>query len=347
MRPGLKKPNKITTTAMNTRHPIKTILPLAAVAAAFTLAPTAEADTVVQTSSADLNLTGRDVLAAVNFYDPDRTGNGQRTVDSTIQGVTFDNFRVNADDTGSPIALSAGVAGATLSTVINQSPGREWGSDPTALDFSGPDATEAENLANGGMYFQDSETATLTFAFGAGWADTAVEVQMPGGGVWGRTERIGKLVMSVGDSGSLGELVDRGIDPVEGPQTELLTFNAVTDGSGGLAIDVVNQNVDGSFGSRQWTFLMGTIVTAGPSSFQPFAITEIDYAPDTGMLTLTWNSSPNETYGVYLSTDMIDWSFEIDDDVDADAGDTTTKSYDLTTDGLAGAGRVYFRVERL
>jgi len=331
---------------MNTRHPIKTILPLAAVAAAFTLAPTAQADTVVQTSSADLNLTGRDVLAAVNFWDPGRENEGHRTV-GVIQGVDFDDFRINDDDTGSPIALSAGVAGATLSTVINQSPGREWGSDPTALDFSGPDATEAENLANGGMYFQDSETATLTFAFGAGWADTAVEVQMPGGGVWGRTERIGKLVMSVGDSGSLGELVDRGIDPVEGPQTELLTFNAVTDGSGGLAIDVVNQNVDGSFGSRQWTFLMGTIVTAGPSSSQPFAITEIDYAPGDNMVTLTWDSREGEKYAVKFSKDMTSWGGDLDDDVDADAGDTTTKSYDLTTAGLAGAGRVYFRVERL
>jgi len=244
-------------TEMKPKNTTKSTLSLAAaVAAAFTLAPTAQAATIIQSSSADLNLTGRTVLAAVNFYDPARIGDGQRTV-GTIQGVDFDDFRVNVDDTGSPIALSAGVAGATLSTVFTQFAGREWGADPTSLGFGGPDATEAQNYVNGGAYFQDSETATLTFAFGASYALTDVEVQMPGGGVWNRNERDGKLVMSV-DSVVKGELVDRGI-----PNYELLTFNATTDASGGLAIKVVNDwhELAPDTGQRQWTFLMGTTVT--------------------------------------------------------------------------------------
>ena len=210
----------------------KMITFLAVFALVLALAPATQAATIVQTSSADLNLTGRDVLAAVNFYDPARIGDGQRTA-GAIQGVDFDDFSCTTDDTGSPIALSAGAAGATLSTVIAQDPGREYGSDPTALAFSGPDATEAENLANGGMYFQDSVGATLTFAFGGSYASTAVEVQMLGGGVWARTDRTGELVMSVGASGPLGGLEDRGTP-------DLLTFNATTDGSGNLVIDIEN-----------------------------------------------------------------------------------------------------------
>jgi hypothetical protein len=93
----------------------KMITFLAAFALVLALAPTAQAATVVLTSSTQLNLDGRDVLAAVNFYDPDRES--ARTVGS-IQGVDFDDFRINVDDTGLPIALSAGAAGATLSTVI-------------------------------------------------------------------------------------------------------------------------------------------------------------------------------------------------------------------------------------
>ena len=244
---------------------MKMITFLAVFALVLALAPATQADTIVQTSSADLNLVDRDVLAAVNFYDPNRTGDGQRTA-GVIQGVDFHDFDATTVDTGLPIALSGGVAGATLSTVFAQGVGREWGSDPTALGFSGPDATEAENLVNGGIYFQDSETATLTFAFGGSYADTAVEIQMMGGGVWNRNDRKGKLVMSV-DSGAglveVGELVDNGI-----PNYELLTFNATTDASGGLVIEVVNDYSSlstpppGDDGSRQYTFLMGTIVTA-------------------------------------------------------------------------------------
>lgn len=269
---------------MKMKNTTKSTLSLAAaVAAAFTLAPVAQAGTVIQSSSADLNLTGRTVLAAVNFYDPNRIAEGQRTA-GVIQGVDFDDFRVNVDDTGSAIPLSGGVAGATLSTVFQSGFGREWGSDPTALGFSGPDATEAENYVNGGINFEDSQTATLTFAFGASYALTDVEVQMPGGGVWNRNERDGKLVMSV-DSGAglveVGELVDRGI-----PNYELLTFNATTDASGGLVIEVVNDwhELAPDTGQRQYAFLMGTTVTAAATT--PAAITlenptHVSGTPDT------------------------------------------------------------------
>ena len=239
----------------------KTIVLLVLAALVLALAPAAQADTIVQTSSEDLNLAGRDVLAAVNFHDPARVGDGNVTVDNPIQGVTFDNFDCTTDDTGSPIALSTG---ATLSTVISQGFGREFYNPPVFGTFTGPDATEAENLANGGMYFQDSVGATLTFAFGGSYADTAVEVQMLGGGGWARTDRTGELVMSV-DGVELGGLEDRGTP-------DLLTFLATTDNSGNLVIDVVNDYSSlstpppGDDGNRQYTMLTGTIVTAASRS---------------------------------------------------------------------------------
>lgn len=55
---------------------------------------------------------------------------------------------------------------------------------------------------------------------------------MLGGGVWARTERIGKLVFPVGGGDSLGELVDRNTP-------DLVTFSTTTDASGNLVIDDV------------------------------------------------------------------------------------------------------------
>jgi hypothetical protein len=131
----------------------KIIVLLAVSALVLAMAPAAQADTVVFNDSGQLNLTGsgRTVLAAVNFYDPGRISNGQRTV-GTIQGVDFDDFDSRNQDTGSPITLLAGAAGSTLSTVIPSSDGREFGSDPAALAFSGPENTAAENHAMGGAY---------------------------------------------------------------------------------------------------------------------------------------------------------------------------------------------------
>ena len=43
---------------------------------------------------------------------------------------------------------------------------------------------------------------------------------------------------------------------------------------------------------------------------------------------------------------MEGWDGDLDDGVDAHAGETTTKTFDLEPAGLEEAGRVYFRVEK-
>ena len=341
---------------MNTKHPVKTIVPRAALAAALALAPTAQADVVQFTGDAasQQNLAGRDVLAAVNFYDPFRA---QSYPVGAIQGVDFDDFRTNVDDTGLPIALSAGVAGATLSTVIAQSEGREFegaagsgGANETQIGSFSPqnaDNIEAERLANGGAYYQSGSTpASMTFAFGSGYANTAVEVQMLGGGIWGfavtsAATHATQIDVSVGAGGTLATIEDRGYN------MQLHTFEATTDGSGNLQLDLLQSPTPPATNHR-YNIIAGITVTVAGSSSQPFAITAIDYAPDTGGLTLTWHSRPNETYSVYLSTDLIDWNWDLDDSIPADADETTTTAiFDLNADFPEGIPEsVSFRVKK-
>ncbi len=85
-----------------------------------------------------------------------------------------------------------------------------------------------------------------------------------------------------------------------------------------------------------------------PPAAADLEITEIDYAPDTGSLTLTWNSSPNETYGVYFSTDLIDWKIDLEGSFPADAdADETTATFDLNDNFPEGIPEIaYFRVEK-
>jgi hypothetical protein len=221
---------------MRTRNALTIVLAIAMLAATVALPPTAQAGTVEFNDSGQLDLTARDVLAALNFYDTDRMGpqNGHSLV-GVIQGVDFDDFMSNVDDTGLPFTMiSPNVrAGGTLSTEIPQDDGREFNGgtgDPTLLGFSGPDATEAELLAHGGPFWQGNQSSTLTFAFDGITEPTAVKVQMLGG--WGANDT-GVLTIEV------DETVMGAIDVAALPKLpQLLTFETMTDEFGGLEIDV-------------------------------------------------------------------------------------------------------------
>ena len=84
----------------------------------------------------------------------------------------------------------------------------------------------------------------------------------------------------------------------------------------------------------------GTVV----SGFS-FAITEIGYDPDADTITLTWNSRPGEVYSLRFTTDLSNWDADLDDGVPADAGETTTKTIDLSGTSLVDATRAFFRVQ--
>ena len=87
--------------------------------------------------------------------------------------------------------------------------------------------------------------------------------------------------------------------------------------------------------------------TAGGATSDIPAITAIDYSAADNQVTLTWDSSPGESYTIRYSRDLIDWGGDLDDSVSADPdGDDTTKSYNLAPYGLTGADRVFFRVDK-
>ncbi len=89
------------------------------------------------------------------------------------------------------------------------------------------------------------------------------------------------------------------------------------------------------------------VYAGGPLSLKPgkpLAITAIDYSPGNGEVTLTWNSIEGAVYDIKYSTDLIDWDPDIEDSVEADAGETTTRTFDISDLDLPE--KVYFRVEK-
>ncbi len=90
------------------------------------------------------------------------------------------------------------------------------------------------------------------------------------------------------------------------------------------------------------------LIAAGPASFAsiaPLAITAVAISGDQSEVTLSWTSKPGELYAVTYSTDLLVWDGDLDDGVVADAGEVTTRTFDI--EGLAGqGGRLYMRVER-
>ena len=86
-------------------------------------------------------------------------------------------------------------------------------------------------------------------------------------------------------------------------------------------------------------------VAPGAGPIIPLSITEFDFTPSTKEISLTWNSKPGMTYTIRYSTNMRDWSSDLDDGVSADEGELTTRLFDLT--GILGENdtKVFFRVE--
>jgi hypothetical protein len=83
----------------------------------------------------------------------------------------------------------------------------------------------------------------------------------------------------------------------------------------------------------------------------PFAITDISYAPDSDEVTLTWPKSGNRSYAVKFSTDLIDWSADLDDDVTNDRDENPDDESQITVTfelagGLENLGKVFFRIEK-
>ena len=82
-----------------------------------------------------------------------------------------------------------------------------------------------------------------------------------------------------------------------------------------------------------------------PGSPQTFQITKIEYSPVDNSISLTWDSRERRNYSIVYSTDLIDWSGDLDDSIPADAGESTTRIFPIG-DIASPDGRIFFRVER-
>jgi hypothetical protein len=83
-----------------------------------------------------------------------------------------------------------------------------------------------------------------------------------------------------------------------------------------------------------------------------FAITELEYAPETSSVILTWTARANENYIVKCSPDLSDWEVDLgdgislgEDDEVADDGNLLTKTFDLADSPHDGLPELFFRVE--
>lgn len=87
------------------------------------------------------------------------------------------------------------------------------------------------------------------------------------------------------------------------------------------------------------------VVSSTPSV--PFTITGVTYAAETNEVTLTWASSPGETFTIRYSEDLIDWDNDLDDGVPAAAeGNSTSATLDLTGLPVEGGSKLFFRVDK-
>jgi len=129
-------------------------------------------------------------------------------------------------------------------------------------------------------------------------------------------------------------------------QTKTFTLDQLTEAGVSLTdnyqLDFI-ENDDGGWG---WTRLEEVRIdplAIGENSSSTFVITDIDFSSDQ-KVTLTWNSREGQVYAVKYSVDMIDWDGDLDDSIDADPGDQTTRTFNLKDAGFNG--RAFFRVEK-
>lgn len=102
-----------------------------------------------------------------------------------------------------------------------------------------------------------------------------------------------------------------------------------------VGIALANTGVEGRIESL-------TLSDSNDSSSQ-LTITGVSYSPGDKMATLTWTSSPGQIFAIKYSNDMNNWGNELEDSIDADPGEQTTRTFDVT--GLEAEGKLFFRVE--
>lgn len=224
----------------------------------------------------------------------------------------------------------------------------------TATPAEGIDPINDQALLSLGATATDLSAAGAILNFG-GNPDNVINGLLQGGGTTWTTGDVenfeAKIRIDLGASRDIGTVRVWNRTPnCCGDRLEDFTVRFFSDdGAGGVGAqigeDIVHsgQVPNGSF----------SVFTPVPGTQVPFAITAIEYAPETEQVTLTWTSRPGETYNIKYSTDMTDWDAEIVDNITfendevGDDGDKITVTFNLLDVGAAVAALddLFFRVE--
>ena len=97
----------------------------------------------------------------------------------------------------------------------------------------------------------------------------------------------------------------------------------------------------GGFGNSHFNAIL---VSEAVNSAGDGRVTDITFTPATNEVTLTWDSTTGSTYAIKYSLDLTSFEFDIDDPVQASAGDSTTATFTLPA-GLIGIDKLFFKVE--
>ena len=275
-----------------------------------------------------------DVIASTNFDG--RTLTEVNTANDTATGL---NWTVN------------GVLDPGNMTSLNATGG------PLALFNTAGKVTEnmfapAINTGNGNTFWTTSVNLTVAPGSTVTLSDVTFDNWSVNAGQDQNVDRRSDFTITLLDpSGAIIDTVDladsrsgttAGVPTVTIPFTTPVALDAA--GTYKLVIkggDFAGTDETGNHTAIDNLIINGTVISGGP-----LEITNISYSGETDSVTLIWNSVEGESYIVAFSTDLSDWTADLDDNVVADAGDSTTRTFELAETQLSGASRAFFRVER-
>jgi hypothetical protein len=349
MRPGLenKQQSKTTMTTMNTKHRIKTIMPFAVVAGlALSLAPTTQAALSISNPS---------------FETPDLAGgfpSGTQPSDWTVDlaGKGGNAIEIEARWSQAGGDSKAGPTDGDQVAYFDKRPGSYTSSMQQSVGTVADVGATLFNLtfdARFGAYDLEADTEVASTNFVAYILVNGVELA-----TW--TSTLGAYNAGAG-SRLIPNITELGspANPAPGASADLMGHFSLDLDVSGLDPDhdvVVgfryeSNSDDANYNSR--VYVDNVAVQGIPSSSQPFAITEIAYAPDAEpnpTVTLTWTSQPGATYSAFSSLDLSDWSNEladslgINEDENPNDGNHITVTFPLS-DGLEDATDLFLRIQ--
>jgi hypothetical protein len=275
-----------------------------------------------------------DVLAATDFNERTLT-----TVKVTNDTATNLKWTLNGlEDPGDLSAMNAGGAGQVLFNT------------PTAQVLFAPQI----NTGNGNTFWTTSVNLTVVPGSVVTLTDVTFDYwALSAAGVLNVNRRSDFTISLLDPSAVLVASVDI-VDAVSGTSavpmmpTLTATFAApvALSAPGTYTLQIKGGDFLGADETGNHTGIDNLSINGTLRSAYLFAITEVDYDAGADRVTLTWTSSPGETYIVKFSLDMTDWSADLGDGLPADAGATTTMTFDLPVPGIGDAASVFFRVEK-